>query len=353
MTLADWDLAERVGRWVARASAVAADGADVARMRATVARAVEIADAPSRQATGLGQQLGPAQARVIGRGEWVAANLASMRYLTDPHAPDLLRRSTLPSAPMRKGVGIQIGLIFGYLSTRVLGQYEVFLPGGETPGRLTLVGPNLLLVERELADEGDIDADELILGVVLHELGHRLQFEAVPWLRPHLRGIMDAYLAESSVDPERIRQGLSTLRERIIRGQLDLQDILGVFLTPDQADRLADAQSVMSLLEGHGNIVMDWGAEVLGGGGVDPARVREALNRRRSKAGGPSRAIAQALGMGMKAKQYAVGEQFIADVAERHGRATFNRVWDDPGNIPTADELTDPDAWARRITQTA
>ncbi len=351
VTLADWGLAERVGRWAAGLAPVKASGQDVSRLRRLVADAVELADSPSRQATGLGADLGPATARVVGRGEWIAANLASMRYMTDPHAGTLLRRSTFPAAASRRAVAVQVGLVFGFLSTRVLGQYEVFLPGGETPGRLTLVGPNLLQVERDLAADGtvDIEARELVLGIVLHELGHRLQFEAVPWLRPHMRGIMDGYLSRSEIDPDRIRGGLGTLAGKLRSGQVELQDLMEAFLTPEQVDLMQEAQSVMSLLEGHGNIVMDWGAELLVGDGVDPARVREALNARRAS-GGPAKLIGKALGMGMKAAQYAVGETFIADVADRHGRSTFNRVWEDPAHIPTPEELTDPDAWAARIT---
>lgn len=350
VTLADWALAERVGRWVAAMNTVPADAGDVARLRAVVADAVRLADAPSRAVTGLGQDLGPASARVVGRGEWVAANLASMRYLTDPHAPSLLQRATFPSAASRKAVAMQVGLVFGYLSTRVLGQYEVFLPGGQTPGRLTLVGPNLLALEREMAEAGDIDPEELVRGIVLHELGHRLQFEAVPWLRPHLRGIMDDYLSQAQIDPERIRQGLSSLRGRVVSGKIDITDLIEAFLTPQQADSLHDAQAVMSLLEGHGNVIMDWGAELMGGEGIDPARVREALNRRRGAVGGTSKLVSRALGLGMKQAQYSTGETFIAEVAERHGRDTFNRVWEHPDHIPTTDELTDPDAWATRIS---
>lgn len=334
-------------------STAKADAADVARLRGMVAEAVRLADHPSRRVTGLGQELGPATARVVGRGDWIASNLGSIRYLTDPYAEKLLARSTLPPQAARAAVGVQIGAIFGFLSTRVLGQYEVFLPAGEQPGRLTLVGPNLLQVEWELADASDIDAEEFIRGVVLHELGHRLQFEGVDWLRPYLKGILDNYMSRADIDPERIKSGLGELLGKITSGRIEMRDLLEAFLTPEQSGLLLDAQAVMSLLEGHGNVVMDWGAELMGDGGIDPARVREALNRRRNSASGSTKLISKAIGLGMKSAQYAVGEKFIAEVAQRYGRDTFNRVWDTPDHIPTTDELTDPDAWVARVSPDA
>jgi coenzyme F420 biosynthesis associated uncharacterized protein len=332
---------------------VPASREDVADLRRVVDGAVAVADGPSRRVTGLGAHLPPAEVRVVGRGEWIADNLASMRWLTDPHAHRLLRRTALPPAASRQAVGAQLGLVFGWLSTRVLGQYEVFLPGGRTPGRLTLVGPNLLSVRRELDRAGSgIRLDDLVLGVVLHELGHRLQFEAVPWLRPHLLDLVETYLSGTRLDPDRVRAGLAGLARKVASGQVELSDVAELVLTPEQAELLGAAQSLMSLLEGHGNVVMDWGAEVLADEGVDPTRVRQALNARR-EAAGPAKVVGRVLGLGAKAAQYAVGERFVLAVAERHGREAFGRVWQDPAHIPTADELGDPDAWVRRVAPAA
>ena len=348
--IADWQLAENVAWKLATVSTPAATSEQVRALRSDIDLVAMVADRYARQATALGGDLGPPTVRVVGRREWIRSNLASLEWLTQPLRDKLAERSGSRTLS-RSLVGTQIGTVFGFLATRVLGQYEVFLPGGRTPGRLTLVGPNLLHVERTVLPEVGVSSREFRLGVVLHELAHRLQFEGVDWMRPQLEGILDEYIGDTRLGQDRVKEIIDGIVELVRQPErlADPRQLLQLFLTPTQRDLLERAQSLMSLLEGHGNVTMDWGAELMAdadGVHLDPSRVRRALNARRERG---SALMKRAMGLTLKAEQYKVGEEFILDVAKRHGRDVFARVWEDPAHLPTSDELHDADAWVQRI----
>ena len=117
-------------------------------------------------------------------------------------------------------------------------------------------------------------------------------------------------------------------------------------MTPDQREMVRKMQAVMSLLEGHGNFVMD----AVSRGHLEHAGLfRRRLHERRNR-GGIEKAFQKAIGFDVKVRQYDVGERFVAAVVQRVGVQGFNLVWEQPGNLPTIEEVGRPDAWVARVS---
>jgi coenzyme F420 biosynthesis associated uncharacterized protein len=223
----------------------------------------------------------------------------------------------------------------------VLGQFEVF---ASDPGTLLLVAPNIVEVERKLS----ADSRDFRLWVCLHEVTHRTQFTAVPWLRGHFLGEVRAFVdaAQSSEQVfDRLRRGVASLADAV-RNPDSRASVLDIVQTPAQKAVLDRLTSVMTLLEGHAEFVMDGvGPEVVPS--VDEIRAR--FNRRRESGNPIERVLRKLLGIDVKLRQYAEGRKFVHGVVERVGMAGFNKVWDSPLTLPYLSELADPDAWVARV----
>jgi coenzyme F420 biosynthesis associated uncharacterized protein len=240
--------------------------------------------------------------------------------------------------------GAELGGLLAYLATKVLGQYEIFLPEGQGSGRLTLVAPNIVATERNLG----VDPRDFRLWVCLHEMAHRVQFTAVPWLREHLKSELGAYVDAIELDPLSMLKRLFAMFGSAVeaargRGEVSLLEIVQ---SPAQRVVLDRLTGVMSLLEGHADFVMD---------GVGPdvvptvEEIRHRFDRRRHDISPFDRVVRQLLGLDAKMRQYSEGATFVRHVAERVGIDGLNQVWRSPETLPSRAEILDPDAWLRRV----
>jgi uncharacterized protein (DUF2342 family) len=101
----------------------------------------------------------------------------------------------------------------------------------------------------------------------------------------------------------------------------------------------------MSVLEGHGNRVMnELGARHVNG----QARMARVLQQRR-RSTGMAAAIQKVVGLESKMRQYEVGEAFIGEVERRGGASGIESMWRGPEFLPTVDELRSPDDWLARV----
>lgn len=293
-------------------------------------------DAAARDWTRLGRDLPPTEVRVVGRMGWIDTNLAVVAAVFDRIAA----RVPVRPAGSAQLVGAQLGTLFGLLSTRVLGQFVLPLarPGA---GQLVVVGPNVL----ELGERSPAVADDLRRTVLLHEVAHRLQFDGVPWLGDHLRGLVASYVDEGPTDPARIVQIAQRLPGAVVEALRGggVEPIMQALLTAAQVTTLDRAQALMSLLEGHGNATMHLAtASVVD----DPAAVESALAERRNDLAG--RVLRQVAGLERKQRQYAEGEAFVRHVVDRGGVPRLNRAFDGPDQLPTLHEIGDPASWLTR-----
>lgn len=293
-------------------------------------------DAAAREWTQLGADLPPTEVRVVGRMGWIEANLGVVTALFD-HVAEQVPVRPAGSAQI---VAVQLGTLFGLLSTRVLGQFVLPL-AGSGGGQLVVVGPNVLDLARRSPDV----ADDLRRTVLLHEVAHRLQFDGVPWLGPHLRDLVGTYLDEAPRDPAailRITRRLPGAIVEAIRGG-GMEPILQALLTAAQVTTLDRAQALMSLLEGHGNATMHLATDEVVD---DPQGVQDALDERRDDLAG--RLLRQVAGLERKQRQYDEGEAFVRHVVDEGGVARLNRAFEDPGQLPTLAEIGDPASWLAR-----
>jgi coenzyme F420 biosynthesis associated uncharacterized protein len=340
----DYDLAVATARRLAPAPAssqLTCGGAVVTELRGLAVRAEEHV----RVVTGLVPPGEPLEATVVDRPGWAAANVDGFRLVLDPLMAKLSERpqNAVATAVTAKVAGVQMGSVLGWLSGKVLGQYEVFLPE-ERAGRLVLVAPNIVETERRL----DVDPHDFRLWVTLHEVTHRTQFTAVPWMHDHVRAEVQALLSAASLDdPAQLAARLKALAVGLPRGE----SVVELLQTPEQKVVMERVTAFMSLLEGHAEHVMD---------GVGPAvvpsvkQIRRKFDQRRKEQGGVlDRVLRKLLGLDLKALQYAEGKAFVDTVVGEVGMERFNRVWESPATLPTRQEIREPLAWVRRIHGTS
>jgi coenzyme F420 biosynthesis associated uncharacterized protein len=249
--------------------------------------------------------------------------------------------SPLAEAVGSRVTGTELGLMLGFLGSKVLGQFDPFHERGAELGRLLLVAPNIVQAERELS----VDPHDFRLWVCLHEETHRVQFTAVPWMTGHLRGQMAQIVGSLQTDPaQMLGEAAKKIGDLVSgRAQGSLVDLLS---TPEQKEVIDRITAVMSLLEGHADVVMDGvGPEVI----PSVAEIRRKFTRRRKGVGTLDRLLRRLLGLEQKMAQYRDGAVFVRSCLAKVGMDGLNAVWAEPGNLPSLAEIHDPDAWVARV----
>jgi len=345
--MVEWSVARQVARIASRSEEPSDLGIDVLAM----ARDLEPAVVAH---TGLTPVDPIPPVEVVSRNAWAAANLATLEQMLAPMTGRLDGRLAAAgplAGVLRAGTGItlgaQAGLLTGYLSRHVLGQYELSLLAPAVQPRLLLVATNI----DQAAGSLGVHRESFLRWVTIHELVHALQFGGVPWLRGHLGGLMEEYLATLDADapgPGGRLPSLPNPAELVARVRDD--GLSALVQTPRQREIIERVQLAMAVVEGHAEHVMDALAPDLV---PSHAGLRAALERRRASRSPVQRILMQLLGMEMKMRQYRDGKAFCDAVAARGGPDALAQLWREPDALPSVDELAHPDRWLERTAATS
>ncbi len=305
----------------------------------------------------------PVKWGVISRASWAEANIAGMTTLIAPLTDKIARRLESLPVPIRllqRGlVSAEIGALLGYVSRRVLGQYDLLMgDGAAPPGRgerrrrrelppgtvLYFVGANMIQTERRLR----FVPEDFALWVAVHEVTHRFQFAGVPWLRGHFFDLVGRYMSSLELDARDLAGRLAAGARRLASRSTPAEERNPIYLLANEEQRatLNELQALMAVVEGHGNFVMD-----LVGSRVIPsfARMRSVFESRRRQVGAVQRAFNYAIGLEMKLRQYEIGQRFCEEVYRREGEAALAALWTSPATFPNLTELGRPELWLKRV----
>lgn len=345
----DWELAATLGGKLARPEPAATDYTrrQAVEQLAESARASEI---PVREVTGLNEGGEIPEARIVNRPEWIRAAAQSMRVMTGG-ADD---QDAKPSAISGRIAGVQTGAVLAFVSSGILGQYDPFSSAGvgNGGGELLLVYPNVIAVERQL----QVSPADFRMWVCLHEVTHRVQFRANPWLAGHMTSALAVLTEDAAEDVTQVVGRLAGY-VRGIRDSSNSDDtqwnsngVLGLLraVQSEPQQKALDQLLVLgTLLEGHAEHVMD-----AVGPAVVPsvASIRHRFDRRRQRKQPPLQRLMRALlGIDAKMSQYTRGKAFVDDVVSKVGMTRFNAVWSDAESLPLPSEIDEPQRWIDRV----
>jgi len=287
---------------------------------------------------------GSPEVAVVSRTDWVESNIAVFSRLLAPAEEAMAAKSSgIGSAIGGNVIAVELGALLGLLSRRVLGQYEMVLPSGddESGDVVYFVGANVLWMERQY----EFRPSEFRFWVALHECTHRLQFVGVPWMRDYFLGLVHELVANAIPEPGRLAKAATELRQAAAAGEplIGEAGLMGMFASEEQRASIDKVQALMSLLEGHGHVIMDRiGARQL----PNQARMSAALRQRRKDP--RTAAFFRLAGLEMKMRQYELGEKFVLAIEREAGFSSLDRAWESPEKLPTLEEINDPIQWLQR-----
>src|SRR5215471_634981 len=237
-------------------------------------------------------------------------------------------------------IGGQTGTAIGELAQEMVGSTDIGLPLGPEgtaallPSGVTAFGEGL-----------SVDIGEVRLFLALREAAHHRLFGAVPWLRQHLFGAVEAYAAGITVDMNRLREAMPDIdinNPEALREALAGETLFRPEDTPQQKAALARLETALALVEG-------WVATVVSAAAdsrlTHAAALAEAIRRRRASGGPSERTFATLVGLELRPRMLREAAVLWAGLTDARGVDGRDALWAHPDLLPTAEDLEDPESF--------
>ncbi len=343
----DWKLAEQISDAVASSATRShkASPADVDELQ-TDCRIAELAVVGN---SGLGPVQGISHVQLLGRAQWAQLNLDTLKPLTERLASRLSSGGGLAQAvPVRSLIeavgpllmGAQFGMVFGYLSHKALGLWDLCLPRSQS-GRLYFNFSNIVEVEREL----DVDPKQFRMWLAVHEVSSELHFQAVQWTRPYLQGLIEQYVDAAELDSSELASKLRNISDPEELGSIlqRPEDLLPMLRTPAQAVIAEKIECFLGLNEAYTGLVTRRACMAL----VEQFdKIREGISRRSAERSSPERMLEKLFGVDLSLRTLRTSERFVAALEEA---GLLGVLWQKPQNLPSIEELAQPERWISRV----
>lgn len=352
----DWDRAREIALTTAKSQQVPITAAEhqavgdafhVAAM--WLADATEFADVSS---TGV----------AINRTEWVTKSFEFWRRVSDPmcvaitkaietamqqQAPAEFQDAIAKSGGMVTHIAgtvfaMQLGNVIGQLSQEVITAGEFGVPVFET-GTSALLIQNLQAFGKDL----DIDEREVEMYMATRELAHASLFKNARWLATQIQALIASYAQDFKIDVQTID---TTELDFDPQNSQALEAAIreGAFLPPlsqRQTEALEQIETVLALVEG-------WVSAVTAEATVrlpKAAAITEMMARRRA-AGGPAEdAFGALVGVRFRPKRLREALAMWQYIGAELGPQQRDRLWQHPDLLPTADDISNPQALVARL----
>lgn len=300
---------------------------------------------------------------VMNRVEWVNGSLPAWRELSDPisdsigdtlvtalqsQAPEEMVGAISGASKMLRGLGktlfsMQLGQVVGQLSQEVVSATEIGVPLF-ADHKAALVPQNVTEFARDLG----VPTDQVDIFLATRELAHAGLFRDARWLSLHLTTAIRDYASGLSIDIERMQE---TIQSIDISDTTELRAAInsGALLAPRTEAQLAALgriETLFALIEGWVDVVTADATTRL----PKADALRETMNRRRASGGPAEQAFGALIGVEFRPRKLREAAAMWRAIGEKLGSEARDALWSHPDVLPTADDISAPDALIARLT---